>query len=65
MKPASFSGSHNHEELKEGRRVPKLYFPSTLNIDLILWHTQLIVCAMAFPVVEFSRQGYTIRKVFG
>ena len=23
----------------------KLYMPSTLNIDLILWHTQLIVCA--------------------
>ena len=23
----------------------KLYIPSTLNIDLILWHTQLIVCA--------------------
>ena len=24
---------------------PKLYIPSTLNIDLILCHTQLIVCA--------------------
>ena len=24
----------------------KLYTPSTLNIDLILWHTQLIVCAV-------------------
>ena len=24
---------------------PKLYVPSTLNIELILWHTQLIVCA--------------------
>ena len=24
--------------------IPKLYIPSTLNIDLILWHTQLIVC---------------------
>jgi hypothetical protein len=23
------------------------------------------LAAMAFPVVEFSRQGYTIRKVFG
>ena len=23
----------------------KLYIPSTLNIDLMLWHTQLIVCA--------------------
>ena len=28
------------------RRHPKLYIPSTLNIDLILWHTQLIVCAL-------------------
>ena len=27
-----------------GKR-PKLYIPSTLNIDLILWHTQLNVCA--------------------
>ena len=25
---------------------PKLYIPSTLNIDLILWHTQLIVYAV-------------------
>ena len=25
---------------------PKLYIPSILNIDLILWHTQLIVCAV-------------------
>ena len=24
---------------------PKLSIPSTLNIDLILWHTQLNVCA--------------------
>ena len=24
-----------------------------------------IVLVMAFPVVEFSRQGYKIRKVFG
>ena len=24
----------------------KLYIPSTLKIDLILWHTQLIVCAV-------------------
>ena len=23
--------------------VPKLFVPSTLSIDLILWHTQLIV----------------------
>ena len=25
---------------------PKLYIPSNLNIDLTLWHTQLIVCAV-------------------
>ena len=25
---------------------PKLYIPSTLNIDFILWHTQSIVCAL-------------------
>ena len=24
----------------------KLYIPSTLNIDLRLWHTHLIVCAV-------------------
>ena len=23
------------------------------------------LCGMAFPVVEFSREGYKIRKVFG
>ena len=28
------------------RYDPKLYIPSTLNIDLILWHSQLIVCAV-------------------
>ena len=27
---------------------PKLYIPSTLSINLILWHTQLIVCAENF-----------------
>ena len=26
--------------------VSKLCIPSTVNIDLILWHTQLIVCAI-------------------
>ena len=25
---------------------PKVIYPSTLKIDLILWHTQLIVCAV-------------------
>ena len=27
------------------REGPKLYTPSTLNIDLMQWHTQLNVCA--------------------
>ena len=27
------------------KRGAKLYIPGTLNIDLILWHTQLIVCS--------------------
>ena len=30
------------------RADPKLYIPSTLNIDLILWHTQLIVFALKY-----------------
>ena len=33
------------QEQSSSRYAPKLYIPSTLNIDLILWHTQLIVCA--------------------
>ena len=28
-------------------------------------HISVIMCIMAFPVVEFSRQGYKLRKVFG
>ena len=28
--------------------VPKLYIPSTLNTDYLLWHTQLIVCAVKY-----------------
>ena len=31
---------------KGSKPPPKLYIPSTLNIDLILWHTQYIVCAV-------------------
>ena len=29
-------------------RWAKLHIPSALNIDLILWHTQLIVCAVKY-----------------
>ena len=32
-------------ERKRTQGLLKLYIPSTLNIDLILWHTQSIVCA--------------------
>ena len=36
-----FIWPQNHEFIYS----PKLYTQSTLNIDLILWHTQLNVCA--------------------
>ena len=45
---------------------PKLYIPSTLNIDLILWHTQLIVCAENVKswfkswVISFTFQAYIL-----
>ena len=40
----------------------KLYIPSTLNIDLILWLTQLIVRAVKFKswVISFTFQAYTL-----
>ena len=31
----------------------KLYIPSTLNIDFILWNTQLIVCAVKFLIMVY------------
>ena len=34
------------EKLEELTAAAKSYIPRTLNIDLILWHTQLIVCAV-------------------
>ena len=38
------------------------YIPSTLNVDLILWHTQLIVCAKNIKswVIHFTFQAYTM-----
>ena len=41
---------------------PKLYIPSTLNIDLTLWHTQLIVCAENVKswVFPFTFQAYIL-----
>ena len=40
----------------------KLYIPSTLNIDLILWNTQLIVCAENVKswVFPFTFQAYIL-----
>ena len=40
----------------------KLYIPSTLNIDFILWHTQLNVCAENVKswVFYFTFQAYTL-----
>ena len=48
------------------RHKSKLYIPNTLNIDLILWHTQLIVCAenvkswVKIWVISFTFQAYTL-----
>ena len=49
-----------------GTAEPKLYIPSTLNIDLIMWHTQLIVCAENVKswfkscVFHFTFQAYNL-----
>ena len=42
--------------------LPKLYIPTTLNIDLILWHTHLIVCAENVKswVFPFTFQAYIL-----
>ena len=46
--------------------MPKLYIPSALNIDLILWPTQLIVCAENVKtwfkswVFPFTFKAYTM-----
>ena len=38
-----------HWFLEEERgAIAKLYIPSTLNTDYLLWHTQLIVCAVKY-----------------
>ena len=54
------------------RRFPsKLYTPSTLNIDRILWHTELIVCAVivfccivAWIQPESSLTFLVVNKIF-
>ena len=46
-KQSSIGVADEEKESSHGEMIhyPKLYIPSTLNIDLILWHTQLIACA--------------------
>ena len=34
------------KSVTKSRLQSKLYIPSTLNIDFILWHTQMIVCTV-------------------
>ena len=36
---------------KNSRRTRTLYIPSTLNIDYLLWHTQLFVCAVKYQIM--------------
>ena len=56
----------NNKQNCHMRPNAKLYVPSTLNIDLILWHTQLIVCAENFKswfkswVFPFTFQAYIL-----
>ena len=45
--------------------LSKLYIPSTLNIDLILWHTQLIVKSWVKSwVIYFTFQAYTLPHTY-
>ena len=43
---ASNNPQYDERLLVELRVQSKLYIPSTPNIDVILWHTQLNVCAV-------------------
>jgi hypothetical protein len=42
----------------------KLYIPSTIKTQMSLV-LLLLLGTMAIPVVEFSREGYKIRNIFG
>ena len=50
------------QQIHRSSSWPKLYIPSTLNIDLILWHTQLNVCAENVKswVFPFTFQAYIL-----
>ena len=45
----------------------KLYIPSTLNNDYLLWHTQLIVCAVKSwfksRVIIFTFQVFWVKNI--
>ena len=53
---------YGHTGCQVFKRGAKLYIPSTLNIYLILWHTQLIVCAENIQswVFPFTFQAYIL-----
>ena len=36
------------DRLEKLNKPSKLYIPSTLNTDYLLWHTQLIVCVVKY-----------------
>ena len=38
--------------------TPKLYTPSTLNIDFIQWHTHVIVCAVKLVTHDLIHDFY-------
>ena len=56
----------NERILRYVELKPKLYIPGTLNIDLILWHTQLIVFVENVKswfkswIFPFTFQAYTL-----
>ena len=56
----------HHYLMRTKRSDAKLYIPSTLNIDLILWQTQLIVCAENVKswVFPLTFQGYILPHTY-
>ena len=45
--------------------IPTNQFQQPEKIRFYKYEYEPLLTSMAFPVVEFSRQGYKIRKVFG
>ena len=46
-----FSNKRGIKNVFKKRLQPKLYIPSTLNTDYLLWHAQLIVCAVKYEIM--------------